>query len=71
MLPTERCSGVFITPVSYLVGHGFKFRPGDSYPEFVVFSVPPGEYRDGALKLSHDRFLPNSFQFIITYHPFI
>jgi hypothetical protein len=28
-------------------------------------SVAPGECRDGALKLGHDHFLPNPFQFII------
>jgi len=30
-------------------------------------SVPPGEYRDSTLKLGHDRFLPNPFQFIIIH----
>jgi hypothetical protein len=30
-------------------------------------SVPPGECRDSILKLGHDRFLPNPFQFIIIH----
>jgi hypothetical protein len=29
----------------------------------VVFLSPPGECRESALKLGHDRFLPNSYQF--------
>jgi hypothetical protein len=42
--------------------------PETGYPNwgFSWFSsVPPGECRDRSLKLSHDRFLPNPFQFII------
>jgi hypothetical protein len=34
-------------------------------------SVPPGECRDNTLKLGHNHFLPNPFQFIIhipAYH---
>jgi hypothetical protein len=35
---------------------------------FVVFSAPPGNWRDSTLKLGH-RFLPNPLQFIIIdYH---
>jgi len=34
-------------------------------------SVPPGDYRDIALKLGHDRFLPNHFQIIIINYPII
>jgi hypothetical protein len=33
------------------------------------YSVPPGDFRDITLKLGHDRYLPNPFQF--TYYPFI
>jgi hypothetical protein len=39
-----------------------------SYPDlniFMVFLSPPDEYLDITLKLSHDYFLPNPFQFII------
>jgi hypothetical protein len=41
---------------------------------FSWFSlVPPGKFRDSrpALKLGHDRFLPQHFQFIIANHHFI
>jgi len=33
-------------------------------------SVPPGKFWDSTLKLGHDRFLPNPFQFIIHLSPF-
>jgi hypothetical protein len=38
------------------------------YPEWELswfFSVPPGKWRDSALRLGRGRFLSNSFQFII------
>jgi hypothetical protein len=34
---------------------------------FVVFLVSPGDWRDSAFKLGHDRFLSNHFQFIIIH----
>jgi len=48
-------------------------RRGDrlSWLRFSWFStVPPRECRDSTLKLGHDRFVPNPFQFIIrlSYH---
>jgi hypothetical protein len=39
---------------------------------FLWFSsILPGECWDSTLKLGHSHFLPNPFQFIIHYHPFI
>jgi hypothetical protein len=38
--------------------------------ETWFYSVPPGECRSSSLKWSHDRFLPNPFQFIILLSPF-
>jgi hypothetical protein len=36
---------------------------------FVFPSIPPGICRDTTLKLGHDRFLSNPFQFIIHTSP--
>jgi hypothetical protein len=71
---SERHGRVLGIPVSYSGGPGFKFRP--RYRLFLLFffvvsAVHPGKCRDSALKFGHDSFLPNPFQFIITYHPFI
>jgi hypothetical protein len=41
------------------------------YPDSSWFSsVLPEECRDSALKLGHDRFLPNPFQFFIHLSPY-
>jgi hypothetical protein len=42
-------------------------RPAILIEVFVVFSVPPGECQDSALKLGHDRFPQNPLQFIINH----
>jgi hypothetical protein len=52
-------------PSSNLVPKNGYTDPGLSW----FYSVPPEECRDSALKLGHDRFLPNSFQFIIHLSP--
>jgi hypothetical protein len=52
---------------------GLNIDPETGYPECfrLFYSVPPGDCRDSTLQLGHDRFLPHTFKFIITYHPFI
>jgi hypothetical protein len=50
---------------------GSTLGPEISYPEFSWFySVPLGRFWDNTLKLGHDRFLPDPFQFIIRLSPF-
>jgi hypothetical protein len=45
-------------------------RPAILTEDFLWFSsVLPDECRDSALKLGHDRFLPNPFQFLIHLSP--
>jgi hypothetical protein len=65
---TQRYSRVVKTPVSYSEGSGFRSRPGGRvyWLRFSWFSSAfPDECPHSTLKLIHDRFLPNSFQFII------
>jgi hypothetical protein len=53
---------------------GSNLGPEIDYPDsgFSEFSsAPPGDCLDSTLKLGHDRFLPNSFLFVITYRSFI
>jgi hypothetical protein len=48
--------------------------PDTCYPVWAsswFSSIPSGECLEGALKLGHDRFLPNPFQFIIHLSPSI
>jgi hypothetical protein len=67
MCRTERRGPVVNTSASYSEGPRFKFqpeRPAIPIEVYVGFSVHPGECLDSTLKLGHDRFLPNPFQFI-------
>jgi hypothetical protein len=68
---TEGRSRVVNTPASYSGGREFKSRPRlQGYPDrfFLWFySVLPGKYRESSLKLGHDRFLPDSSQFIVIH----
>jgi hypothetical protein len=67
---TEGCGREVTAPASYLGGSGFKSQPRDrqSWLRFSrFFSVTPGECRDSTLKLGHDHFLPNPFQFIVIH----
>jgi hypothetical protein len=64
----DRHGRVVNIPASYSGGLELKSRPGyrlSWLTFFVVFSVHVGELRDSSLKLVHDSFLPNSFQFIV------
>jgi hypothetical protein len=68
VLHTEHCGQVGNTPASYIGRPRFKSWSTDRlhWGGFLkLFSVPPGKCRDSALKLGHDCFLPNLFQFII------
>jgi hypothetical protein len=69
---TERRGRVVNIPASYSRGPGFEHRPGDRLTWcFSWFaSFPPDECWDSTLKLGHDRFLPNPFQFTIQLSPF-
>jgi hypothetical protein len=69
---TERLGGVINALASYSCGPGFKSRPGGwlSWLRVSWFSsIALGKFRDGYLKLSHDRFLPRPFQFFIHSSP--
>jgi hypothetical protein len=72
---TKRHGWVVSTPTSYSGGLGFDSRPWRLSILIEVlwfFSVTLGEGRDSTLKLGHDHFVPNPFQFIIidlsSYH---
>jgi hypothetical protein len=54
------------TTASYSRAPRFTSRPGDRL-SWGFSSVRPGECQDSTLKLSHDRFLPNTFQFMIHF----
>jgi hypothetical protein len=63
------------TSDSYSGGPGFKYVPRHRLYRLKFFSwfflFPPVKFRDSTLKLSHDWFLPNPFQFIFihfSYH---
>jgi hypothetical protein len=65
---TERRSLAVNTPASYLGDPRLKTRPGNrvswlSFHDFPLSLQANGRYR--TLKLSHDRFLLNPFQFIV------
>jgi hypothetical protein len=58
--------------ISVTTKRNIRYVPGSklgpAYPYSGWFSsVPPGEFRNSTLKLGHDRFIPNPFQFI-TFH---
>jgi hypothetical protein len=56
------------TPTSYSGGPGFKSPRVDRYLDWGsswFFPVSPSKFGDNSLKLSHGRFLPHPFQFII------
>jgi hypothetical protein len=69
---TERRGRVVNTPASYSKGSSFNIRPHRLAMLIEVFlwfySVPAGECQFSALKLGHDRFLPDLFQYIIIIH---
>jgi hypothetical protein len=70
---TERRGRVVSTPASYSNAPGSNIGQESGYPGWSspwVSSVPPGECWDSTLRLCHDRFLPNHFQFIIHLSPF-
>jgi hypothetical protein len=58
------------SPASHSEGPELKSRPGDRLSRLRVSSVPPGKFWDRALKLGHEHFLPNPFQFIIHLSPY-
>jgi hypothetical protein len=63
---------VVITPALYTWVPRFIFQSGDWLfwlRLFVVFHSSPTKCWDSALKLGHDHFLPNPFQFIIHLSP--
>jgi hypothetical protein len=67
-VPSNECRcPVVNTPTSFSGAHGFPTTgyPDLGFPWFI--SVLPGEFRDSTLKLGHDLFLPNPFQFIIIH----
>jgi hypothetical protein len=71
---TKQYGWVVSIHASYLEVFKFKscFRDWLSLLRFsVAFLSLPGECEDSTLKLGHDCFLLNPFQFIIHYHPFI
>jgi hypothetical protein len=69
---TERRGPVVKTPTSNLGGSSIKSRPGDRllWVSFVVFLSPSRQIPGYHLRLGHDRFLPNTFQFIIQLSSF-
>jgi hypothetical protein len=67
--------GLYDSPVLLCIREvtGSNIGPEISYPDkdFSLFtSVPAGKCRVITLKLGHDRFLPNLFQFFIHLPPF-
>jgi hypothetical protein len=65
----QRHGRVVNTPTLYAGGPEFDSQPRRMAILTEVFQwfspVPPGKCPDSTLKLGHDRFLPNPFQFII------
>jgi hypothetical protein len=62
-----------IPPASCSEDPVLKSRPKSGYPDWGLswFSLGlPGKWQDSTLKLGHDRFLLNSFQFIIHLSPY-
>jgi hypothetical protein len=67
---TKHRGRVVNTPASYSEVPGLNLCPSYqlSWLKFLWFSsIPPDECMDSTLKLGHDRFLPNPFQFNIIH----
>jgi hypothetical protein len=67
---TARYGRVLNTPASYSGRPGLKLGTHTGYPDWGFswfFLRPSVQIRDSTLKLVHDRFLHNHFQFIIIH----
>jgi hypothetical protein len=66
---SDRRGRVINTLALFSGGPGFKSLPGDrlSWLMFIVVFLSPSRH---TLMLGHDRFLPNTFKFIIHLPPF-